>query len=243
MTRPHEPAPLPYRAGLGPAECGDCGAATLAAPGYLHPKCDSCRRATLDALDAASSSPLWLATLATQQGMFAAEQRNDIEVHVARAAPAVVPVKIRILEPASTLPVSAWTDHDRVPGSARRLAMNATTYGRLVKLTYALAEDMTRAAARHIRSLCVRVWTAEGQRFGYAAYVDGRASSAVLWRAEEGGVRRCGVEEFAALATGQRWTPPTPAVVGPCPTCGRSVRWTGAGQPYKHSDCPGLQSS
>lgn len=245
MVYPHEPAPVPWRAGLGPAECTHCGAATLAAPGLEFPRCDPCRRA---AVNASQSSPAWLASLSTLQARFTAEQRNDIEVHTARRTsmhPAVAPVKIRVTMPASTLPVSAWTDRDRVPNGARRLAMNATTYGRQVKLTYALAEDMT--AGKQIHSLCVRLWVADGTPFGYAAYVDSgngwRASSAVLWRAEEGGVRRCGVEEFTALAVGERWTPPAPPPYGPCPTCGKQVRWTNACQPYKHGDCPGLQSS
>jgi hypothetical protein len=205
--------------------------------------CDACQLAS-----AADS----VALLATRTAILGLSHHAAIERHVRHEEPAAVPVKIKILEPAIELPmlnVDSGTDYDRMPNAARRLAKTATEYGRRVRCTYALARDMIKG--KDIHSLCIRLWTEGGQRFGYASYVDGRFSSAVLWRAEEGGPRLArGIDEFAHLALGQVWTPPTPPPVGPCPRCQRPVRWitTGdrAGQPYGHNipesktRCPGM---
>lgn len=235
MTYPTEPPRIPYRAGLGPAECVTCGAATLAAPGFTQPHCDACRRVAIGS----STSPSWLATLSTLQGRLTVSHHTAVERHIGGEDPPDVLSKVRILVPASAvgLPVTAWDDTSRVPRGAARLAREASAYGRRVLLTDATAEAV--ATGRRIESLCVRVYTAEGGRFGYASYIDGHASGAVLWRTEEGGVRRCGVEEFAALATGKRWTPPAPARRAECPACRREVRWTQEGLPYRHKDSSG----
>ncbi len=240
---PHDPPYIPQRAGLGPSECVRCGAATLGAPGYDRPVCDPCRHAAVE-MSAAQPSIFPVARAGSELDV---SHRASIDRHVRREAPASTPVKIKILEPA--IEVEDWraVDRERVPLAARRLAILAEEYGRRVKVTYALAHDLAKDVDIH--SLCVRLWTDAGERFGYASYVNGQSSSCVLWRGEEGGPRTCGVSEFATLALGQPWTPPTPPPVGPCPRCQRSVRWTSAGAPYGHNRpetkdrCPGLQSS
>jgi hypothetical protein len=231
MTAPLDPRPIPQRAGLGPAECVTCGAPCFAAPGIAEPHCDPCRRARVELTTAADA----LALLATRTAILGLSHHAAVERHVRHEEPAVVPVKIKILERArdvtSLLPSAG---EPSIPNAARRLARTAADYGRRVRLTFALAHDMVKG--KDIHSLCVRLWTSEGQRFGYASYVDGRFSSAVLWRPEQGGPRLArGIDEFAHLALGQVWTPPTPAVVGPCPRCQRQVRWTNVGQPYGHN--------
>lgn len=236
MTYPTDPPAIAQRAGLGPAECVTCGAATLAAPGVDEPHCDPCRRARIANAELTTAADM-LAILASRAGQLGLSHRAAVERHVQHEAPAVVPVKIRILERArdvtSLLPSAG---EDSIPRAARLLAKRTMEYGRRVRLTYALAEDMTKHELLH--SLCVRVWTAEGARFGYAAYVNGRFSSAVLWGGVpevEGGPRRAnGIDEFAALALGQPWSPPVPPPTGPCPTCGKVVRWKTDGQPYRH---------
>lgn len=240
---PTDPRPIPQRAGLGPGECVTCGAATLAAAGYVEPHCDPCRRAAVELTTAAGM----LAILASRAGQLGLSHHAAVKRHV-REEPFTalpIPVKIKILEAArdvtSLLPSAGEAS---IPRAARLLAKRAGEYGRRVRVTYALAEDFSKfdQPTRVIHSLCVRLWTAEGERFGYAAYLDSQFSSAVLWRAAEGGPRRArGVDEFAALATGQPWSPPAPAVVGPCYVCHRRVRWTKDAKPYKHKAEDGLQ--
>lgn len=246
---PLDPRPIPQRAGLGPAECVTCGAPCFAAPGIERPHCDPCRRARVELLDAES----WISRLAARPGQLGLSHHAAVERHVRHEEPATVPVKIRIVERArdvtSLLPSAGEAS---IPLAARRLARTAADYGRRVRCTFALAHDMTKD--KDIHSLCVRLWTSEGQRFGYASYIDGRFSSAVIWQPEQGGPRLArGVDEFAHLALGQAWTPPAPAIVGPCYACHRQVRWTKDAKPYKHraedgAPCwagqePSLQSS
>lgn len=237
MTYPHEPSSVPQRAGLGPAECVTCGAACLAAPGIEEPHCDPCRRIRIELLPPmppgygrprpeVKRGHTWLPIGATHQEV--------VERHIAEP-----PVKVRILE---TAVITAEED-DRAPAAAKALAAKLYQAGRIVRLTYALAEDLVKA--KPIHSLCVRVWAPldppvgaiMSERFGYAAYVDGRASSAVLWRVREGGPRKAhGIEEFTALALGRTWSPAPAPLVAKCPAigCDKEVRWTKDGLPYKH---------
>lgn len=236
MAYPTDPRPIPQRAGLGPAECVTCGAATLAAVGFTEPHCDPCRRARVELTTAADA----LALLASRAGQLGLSHHAAVKRHIREpefATPLIIPIKVRIIERVrdvtSLLPSAGEAS---IPKAARLLAKRAGEYGRRVRVTFAVAEDFSKPdAPKVIHSLCVRLWTAEGQRFGYAAYLNGQFSSAVLWRGEEGGPRRArGVDEFAALALGQAWSPPAPAVVGPCYVCHRQVRWTTAARPYKH---------
>lgn len=125
-----------------------------------------------------------------------------------------------------------------VPAAAGRLAEAARAAGRTVRLSYALAEDLVKAELVH--SIVVRV-RADDQPYGYAGYRNGQTAGATLFRQQEAGFRACGVTEFAALAGGQPYVPPAPrapAPQGPCPACGKLVRWklTGSAgpEPYKH---------
>lgn len=250
MTYPHNPPPVPYRVGCGPAECVGCGAATLAAPGVTRPRCEACLRTKAERSSGISANlPHVQDTISGLTWLPITTVHRDVTAWHARETDSAARVaKIRIIETSRTVEL----DDDRVPKSARLLVKRAEEAGRQVRLTYALAEDPD--AAELVHSVCVRVWTAKNdagraERFGYASYVNGRSSSCVLWRGQEGGPRKCGVEEFAALVQGLPYTPPAPPPVGPCPTCGRLVRWTQAGQPHKHNKpetkdpCPGLQSS
>ncbi len=245
--QPHDPPTIPQRAGLGPSECVSCGAATLAAVGYAEPHCDPCRRANVELTTAAGALTLM------HQATIEQALRSAPFPHIKGVEPATAPIKIRILSRAYGL--TDWRieelPREILPLAARRLATVADEYGRRVKVTHALAHDIIKD--RDIHSLCIRLWTAEGRRFGYASYVDGRSSSCVLWGLSgtvgvQDGPRVLGVEEFAHAVTQTLWTPPKPPPVGPCPCCQRSVRWTAAGLPYGHNRpetkdrCPGLQS-
>jgi hypothetical protein len=330
-----DPPPIPQRAGLGPAECVDCGRATLAAPGVTVPRCETDLRAHSEArpafllpapapfrtlvtgsrtwgdpafiwtkLDALHQqygarlivmhgdnpkgvdafADLWCkragvlverrpadwttgrgagharnaAMVATRPDLVLAfirdgspgasgclrmaraaglaTERYDYADRSQSSAPAeVAPDRDKIIILERSRPVE--DDDERVPSSARQLAARAVAAGRHVELTAALARN--EETGQDIHSLCTVVWTAPltagGRRFGHASWVNGKPTGATLWQAEDGGPRRTGVTEFAALAAGETWIPPTPAPVGPCPACARPVRWTKDGKPYGHN--------
>jgi hypothetical protein len=253
-----DPSRVPFRAGLGPAECVRCSAATLAVDGFTEPRCEACWR--IRAAELAATSMINSAPRRSHPRMQPALAGNSCPGQPPlETSTAPAPGRYRVLQPAAV--VADWTDR-RVPGGARRLANRALEYGRTVRLTSAQAEDLTTGALIH--SLCVRLWTTPGpelgprRRFGYVTYagppghLTGRG--AVLWAPEHGGPRKCGIEELSALAAGEQWTPPAAVPVAPCPTCSRPVRWKQDGKPFKHNRpgdgpdgerilCQGLQSS
>lgn len=118
-----------------------------------------------------------------------------------------------------------------VPDGARRLAVAvaAAPDRQPPLLTYALAES----AGALVHSLCVRIVDGAGRRLGYAMWINSQARGGVWWPTS----RRVQLDELTALATGAPYVPrpaAQPAPTGPCPRCGREVRWTNAGVPYRH---------
>jgi hypothetical protein len=114
----------------------------------------------------------------------------------------------------------------QIPARARQLAESAREGGHAVRLTYALAEDTARGILLH--SVAVRV-----AGLGYALYVNGRFERAGVVRPALRSVPTVG--EFEAIVAGREWARPSAAPVGPCPRCGRAVRWTSEPRPYKHN--------
>src|SRR5690242_5574394 len=53
-----DPAPVPFRAGLGPATCVDCHATTLAVDGFTTPRCEACWRVVADGFAQRSAAAL-----------------------------------------------------------------------------------------------------------------------------------------------------------------------------------------
>lgn len=118
----------------------------------------------------------------------------------------------------------------QIPAGAAALRDAARRQGRTVRVTYALAEE--RASGRMVHSCAVRV-----ADLGYAVWKDGTYSDA--WP-------RVNQSQFVALATGVDYTPPqprTPPPTGPCPRCGKGVRWklTPHAEPYKHQRDAGAE--
>jgi hypothetical protein len=110
-----------------------------------------------------------------------------------------------------------------IPAGARAVLAAASSAGRTCRATYALAEEL--ASGRMVHSCAVRV-----PSLGYAVWRDGLFAAA--WP-------KVGAEHFAALAAGVPYEAPparTPPPTGPCPRCGRPVRWKLAPtlEPYKH---------
>jgi ribosomal protein S27E len=112
----------------------------------------------------------------------------------------------------------------QIPAGAAAVRDAARQAGRTVRVTYALAEQRT--SGRMVHSCAVRV-----ADLGWAIWQDGRYSDA--WP-------RVNQSHFLALATGAQYTPAeprTPPPTGPCPRCGKAVRWRvvdGVPTTYKH---------
>jgi hypothetical protein len=118
----------------------------------------------------------------------------------------------------------------QIPSGAAALCAAARDSGRTVRVTYALAEE--RASGRMVHTCAVRI-----AGLGYAVWVDGQYSSA------RPNVNR---DHMLALAAGAEYVPPEPRPappVGPCPRCGKSVRWklTPRAEPYKHQRDAGAE--
>jgi len=118
----------------------------------------------------------------------------------------------------------------QIPAGAAVLRDAARQHGRTVRVTYALAEE--RSSGRMVHSCAVRV-----AGLGWAIWQDGRYSDA--WP-------NVNQSQFLALATGAEYTPPAPRMpppAGPCPRCGKSVRWklTPRAEPYKHQRDAGAE--
>lgn len=102
------------------------------------------------------------------------------------------------------------------------------------RLTLATAEaEQEDGPPELIESVALRV-----RGLGWAVWVDGRPSSACAWTAGRG-PHRCSVGELVTRAQGLPWQPPPKPAEGPCPACGRSVRWKEDGIAYKHLRAPG----
>lgn len=116
------------------------------------------------------------------------------------------------------IPARAATASQIPAGAAVLLGARADA-----RATYALAEEL--ATGRMVHSCAVRVPGA-----GYAVWWDGQ------FRNASGGMNQA---QFLAHATGQVYVPPaprTPPPVGPCPRCGKDVRWklVPTAAPYAH---------
>jgi hypothetical protein len=112
----------------------------------------------------------------------------------------------------------------QIPASAAAVRDAARQAGRTVRVTYALAEE--RSSGRMVHSCAVRV-----AGLGWAIWQDSLFSDA--WpRVNQG--------HFLALASGAQYVAPeprTPPPTGPCPRCGKGVRWrvvAGVPTTYKH---------
>lgn len=128
-----------------------------------------------------------------------------------------VPPPYRVLIPAREATAS------QIPPGAAVLLAAARSAGREVRATYALAEE--RATGRMVHSCAVRV-----KGVGYATWWDGTFHGA------SGNMNQA---QFLAAVTGEAYLPPaprTPPPTGPCPRCGRPVRWktTSPPAPYRH---------
>lgn len=129
-----------------------------------------------------------------------------------------------------------------LPAAAGRLVDVARAAGATVRVTYACAED-----GKLVESIAVRVRMPDGTR-GWAMWINGYAGEAQWWPATERMPRTVGHREFAALVEGKPFVPPsprTPAPVGPCPRCGRAVRWKlqPAPAPYAHQRVTVVENS
>lgn len=118
----------------------------------------------------------------------------------------------------------------QIPASAAALRDAARQHGRTVRVTYALAEE--RASGRMVHSCAVRV-----AELGWAIWQDSRYSDA--WP-------QVNQSQFLALVTGADYAPPaprTPPPTGPCPRCGKDVRWklVPRAEPYKHQRDAGAE--
>lgn len=193
--------------------CVVCDASVLAIPSqWERAKCSACGRVAFDASSTATAP--WHPTLALVTPPTAPPT----------APPSRVASAYRVLVPAR--PAVAG----ETPGGARQLAAAvAVVPDRRVSLTYALAEEL----GALIHSCALRVDNDAGRRLGHVVWRNSQAGAGVWWPSS----RKVTLGEFAALATGALYTPPPPAQAAPtapCPRCGREVRWTIAGEPYRH---------
>jgi hypothetical protein len=215
-----DPAPYVEPTGLQAGACDDCGNPAAVDAAYAGAvRCTACW-AALYSIDTMRPIAIpkhlqsrWTGAQHTQQ-----PGRADDTAGLATTTSAPTPSQYRVLIAARDATPS------QIPTGAAAVRAAAQQAGRTVRVTYALAEE--RATGRMVHSCAVRV-----RGLGYAVWRDGLFSDA--WP-------KVGAAQFLALVAGAEYVPPaprTPPPTGPCPRCGRSVRWKikPTTEPYAHN--------
>lgn len=224
-----DPAPSVEPTGLQPGTCETCGGRALVDAAYAGTvRCSACWSAFHHApVPGVTQHPRYAgghnAPAPTQE-----LGRSDVTAELRGSTPhsSMKSTPYRVLIPTRDATPS------QIPAGAAAVRAAAEQAGRRVRVTYALAEEL--ATGRMVHSCAVRV-----AGLGYAIWRDGSFSGA--WP-------NVGAAHFAALVAGALYVPPaprTPPPTGPCPRCGRSVRWKlkPTVEPYAHNREQGGENS